>query len=62
MQRLIMVIFSSILAFAAAAAPTQDTSWTEKSNAYTNQLLEIQLQHSPEQGSQEGVAKSHARR
>jgi uncharacterized protein (DUF885 family) len=57
MQRLIMLIFSTIPAFAAAAAPTQNSSWTEKSNAYTNQLLEIQLEHAPEQGSQEGVAK-----
>jgi uncharacterized protein (DUF885 family) len=31
--------------------------WIARSNSYTNQLLDVQLQHSPEEGSREGVAK-----
>jgi uncharacterized protein (DUF885 family) len=40
----------------AAAAPA-DQEWVAKSNVYTNMLLDVQLEHSPEQGSQEGLAK-----
>jgi hypothetical protein len=57
MPRLIVFLFSVSLAGAGTAAPAHDASWTEKSNTYTNLLLEVQLKHSPEQGSQEGVAK-----
>ena len=31
--------------------------WIARSNSYTNLLLDVQLEHSPEQGSREGVAK-----
>jgi uncharacterized protein (DUF885 family) len=31
--------------------------WITQSNAYTQQLLDVQLEHSPEEGSQEGLAK-----
>jgi hypothetical protein len=40
---------------AADVAP--DRSWIERSNAYTNTLLGVQLEHNPEDGSKEGVAK-----
>ena len=40
---------------AAAAEPGQD--WIAKSNAYTQKLLDIDVKHSPEQGSGEGLAK-----
>ena len=50
------------LAFTAAAQqPGADDKtekgWIKQSNAYTNTLLSIQLEHSPEQGSAQGVAK-----
>lgn len=43
-----------------AAAPdvrAADQAWIGRSNKYTNSLLDIQLEHAPEQGSQEGVAR-----
>ena len=38
-----------------------EQAWIVKSNAYTNTLLNIQLEHSPESGSQQGVAKFDTR-
>jgi uncharacterized protein (DUF885 family) len=40
---------------AAAAEPAKD--WIAKSNVYTQKLLDIDLKHSPESGSAEGLAK-----
>jgi uncharacterized protein (DUF885 family) len=37
-------------------SPTQ-SGWVERSDQYTNRLLEVQLEHSPERGSREGLAK-----
>jgi Bacterial protein of unknown function (DUF885) len=34
-----------------------DRGWIERSNAYTNRLLDVELQHDPERGSRQGVAK-----
>ena len=46
------------LAHAQDAKPgAVDSGWISRSNDYTNTLLDIQLEHSPEQGSREGVAK-----
>jgi uncharacterized protein (DUF885 family) len=53
MYRLSSVILLSVMAF---AAPAQQ-AWIEQSNQFTNSLLAIQLEHSPEQGSTQGVAK-----
>jgi hypothetical protein len=39
----------------AAAGPSQ--AWIEQSNAFTHMLLDVQLEHSPEQGSDEGLVK-----
>jgi uncharacterized protein (DUF885 family) len=41
---------------APGSAPGEQ-GWVEQSNAYTSQLLNVQLEHSPEQGSRQGVAK-----
>jgi hypothetical protein len=38
-----------------------DKSWIGRSNVYTNLVLDVQLEHSPEQGSQEGLAKFDSR-
>ena len=40
---------------AAEAGPNQD--WIEQSNTFTHLLLDVQLEHSPEQGSEEGLVK-----
>jgi uncharacterized protein (DUF885 family) len=60
MQRPITIFFSSTVMFAVAAqfafgAPNAP-AWVQKSNTYTNMLLDVQLKHAPEQGSQEGIA------
>ena len=60
MHRLMIGMFSSALlgvALQSVAAEQSEKAWIERSNAYTNQFLEVQLQHSPEQGSHEGLAK-----
>ena len=61
MRRFVVALLGSVVFCAAlecAAAPDQpDKSWIERSNAYTNQFIEVQLRHSPEEGSHEGVAK-----
>ena len=41
----------------APGEPPADRAWIAHSNRYTNTLLDIQLEHAPEQGSQEGVAR-----
>jgi uncharacterized protein (DUF885 family) len=70
MQRLMVAILATAASCAATAQsaaaadsivepivePTVEP-WIARSNSYTNQLLDVQLQHSPEEGSREGVAK-----
>ena len=53
------MIIVSVLSCAAAAQPNNDADkgWINQSNEYTNMLLSIQLEHSPEQGSAQGVAR-----
>src|SRR5277367_1916019 len=53
MHRLIAAISLSTLAFTANA----QQAWIKQSNLYTNMLLDVQLAHAPEQGSQQGLAK-----
>ena len=36
-------------------------AWIEQSNAFTNQLLNVQFQHNPESGSHEGLAEFDTR-
>ena len=61
MRRLMVAMLASAMTSAVmgqpAATDPPDQSWIEHSNTYTNQLLEVQLQHSPERGTQQGVAK-----
>jgi Bacterial protein of unknown function (DUF885) len=62
MHRFAAAIFASAISFAATGQPAStpdhpDRAWIERSNSYTNMLLDVQLQHSPEEGSQEGLAK-----
>jgi uncharacterized protein (DUF885 family) len=62
MQRLSAAILASFFAVAAvgqqAAQPTDpDKAWIERSNAFTDTLLDVEFEHSPEQGSRQGLAK-----
>src|SRR5580698_1637931 len=60
MVRLSVAIFASLLSLVAVAAdaPAEPArAWIATSNAYTNRLLAIQLEHHPERGTREGVTK-----
>src|SRR5271163_3012643 len=58
MQRLIIAISLGSVSCAAFGQPAAaEQTWVRQSNVYTNMLLDVQLAHSPEQGSQQGVAK-----
>jgi len=58
MHRLIVAISLSTFSFAASGQPAAaEQTWVRQSNAYTNMLLDVQLAHAPERGSQQGVAK-----
>jgi uncharacterized protein (DUF885 family) len=62
MHRIGTAVFLSALSFTAlgqqAAGNDQaEKPWIKQSNEYTNSLLSVQLEHSPEQGSAQGVAK-----
>jgi uncharacterized protein (DUF885 family) len=62
MHRFGTAIILSVLSFTAvgqqAAGNDQaEKPWIKQSNDYTNTLLNVQLDHAPEQGSAQGVAK-----
>jgi uncharacterized protein (DUF885 family) len=40
-----------------AMGQAADKAWIAKSNAYTQQLLDVQLKHAPERGSRQGLVK-----
>jgi hypothetical protein len=49
---------SAATAKVPAAAP--EPEWVKRSNQYTQMLLDVQFKHSPESGSQQGLAKYDA--
>ena len=62
MQRLTAVTLVCALSFALQGKqpPEADRSgqaWVERSNTYTNMLLEVEFAHAPERGSRQGVAR-----
>ncbi|HZE44169.1 MAG TPA: DUF885 domain-containing protein [Steroidobacteraceae bacterium] len=62
MHRFSTAIFLSALSFTAAGQQAvgndqAEKPWIKQSNDYTNTLLNVQLEHAPEQGSAQGVAK-----
>ena len=62
MQRLTAVTLVCALSFALQGKqpPQADRSgqaWVERSNTYTNMLLEVEFAHAPERGSRQGVAR-----
>jgi hypothetical protein len=55
---LLSITLSSVALAQGTASPEQpDKSWIERSNAYTSKLLDVELEHRPERGSREGLAK-----
>jgi uncharacterized protein (DUF885 family) len=48
------LLMASVAAFGQGAP---DKAWIAKSNGYTQQLLDIQFEHSPESGSRQGLVK-----
>ena len=61
-QHLSTAILLSAISFGAwaqqpAVKPQAENGWITQSNEYTNMLLNVQLEHSPEQGSAQGLAK-----
>lgn len=61
-RALVAVILAGSLSWAAwgkeaPGAAHHEPAWIERSNAYTSRLLDVQLEHSPEQGSRQGLAK-----
>ncbi len=64
MSRLLSAILLTGLfapvALAQSAAP-EDRSWIAKSNSYTQQLIDVDIRHSPEQASSEGLAAYDAK-
>src|SRR5450755_1138252 len=62
MDRFSTAIFLSALSFTAIRQRTggkdpSEKAWIKQSNDYTNTLLNVQLEHTPELGSAQGVAK-----
>jgi hypothetical protein len=54
--------------FSLAAAPQQasnidhsDKPWIQQSNVYTDMLLNVELEHTPERGSRQGLAQFDSR-
>lgn len=59
---LLWITLCSLPSAQGAASPEQpDKSWIERSNAYTSKLLDVELEHRPERGSREGLAKFDTR-
>jgi hypothetical protein len=60
MYRLTAVMLACALSFAARgeqSAANTTPAWVERSNSYTNTLLEVEFTHSPERGSRQGLAR-----
>jgi hypothetical protein len=51
-----VILFTLSAQLASADVPT-GRAWIEQSNRYARQLFDVQLKHSPEQGSTEGIAR-----
>jgi hypothetical protein len=54
------LILSTLSAQVASAAAPTVKAWIEQSNRYTRLLFDVELKHSPEQGSREGLARFDA--
>jgi hypothetical protein len=56
-----MTLSCAVLAQGTPGPEQADKTWIERSNAYTSKLLDIELEHRPERGSREGLARFDAR-
>ncbi len=54
---LVAVLGCTALVQTAAGDAAPSRAWIQQSNAYTNQLLSVQFQHTPEDGSHEGITR-----
>ena len=52
-----MAAAGAVKADGAPAAAAAQPAWVARSNQYTQMLLDVQLRHAPESGSQQGVVK-----
>ena len=57
MRKAIAALLLGTVSMTAVAAAEPAQGWIAKSNAYTQKLLDVDIKHSPEQGSGEGLAK-----
>ena len=60
MHRLNAVILACALPFAASdeqGVGDSPPAWVERSNTYTNMMLEVEFAHAPERGSRQGLAR-----
>ena len=60
MYRFTAVLVACALSFATwgeQSAGSTAPAWVERSNSYTNMLLEVEFAHAPERGSQQGLAR-----
>lgn len=57
MRKVAAALLLGTVSMTAIAAAEPDQDWIAKSNAYTQKLLDVDIKHSPEQGSAEGLAK-----
>src|ERR1700728_352357 len=53
----VLCAFSLAAASKEALGTAQAAPWINQSNVYTMMLFDVQLEHSPEEGSQQGLAK-----
>jgi uncharacterized protein (DUF885 family) len=58
---LFSIVTCASLATSATGGAAANRDWVEQSNAFTHLLLDVQLEHSPEQGSDEGLVKFDSR-
>jgi uncharacterized protein (DUF885 family) len=59
---LFSITLSSVASAQGTASPERsDKSWIARSDAYTSKLLDVELNHCPERGSGEGLAKFDTR-
>ena len=56
-----VAILLALASLAAAQTSEPSRAWIAQSDAYTNMVLDVQLEHSPEGGSAQGLAKFDAR-
>src|SRR3954471_2282908 len=57
MLKKICVVLILVCSLGAAQSKTEVPAWIAASNSYTNQLLQVQIKHHPELGSNQGLSE-----